>query len=124
MHVRYKIALVTYQDILGFTDLIATRTAGESSRIIGIFQQSVEPTMHKTPLKAAYRIPTDRCRHSSDLCLVVRPLVGVEFAPPCSQLVDHLLHVVRVQARLVVDEGILIRLALDRYVGILPTFSL
>ena len=110
MHVRYKIALVTYLDILGFKNLIATRKAGEISRIIGVFQEAVEPTTHKTPLKAAaYRIPEDQYVHFSDLSLIVRPLEGVEFAPPCSQLFDQLLHIVRAQARLVVDEGILIR---------------
>ena len=47
MEVRYKISLVTYLDILGFKNLIATRDAGEISRIIGVVKQAVKPTKHK-----------------------------------------------------------------------------
>lgn len=110
MQICYKIALVTYLDILGFKDLIATRKAGEISRILRIFKEAVEPDTYKTRFKeSAVGIPADEYVNFSDLSLIVRPLDGGGVHPPGSQLFDLLLHIVRAQARLVIDEGILIR---------------
>ena len=47
-HVRYSVALVTYIDILGFKDLIATRSAGDISRIIRVFKDTLRPDRCKT----------------------------------------------------------------------------
>jgi hypothetical protein len=41
--VKYTRSVVSYLDILGFRDLIETRTAGEISRILRILTESVEP---------------------------------------------------------------------------------
>lgn len=41
--VRYTRSIVSYLDILGFRQLIETRTAGEISRILRILAESVEP---------------------------------------------------------------------------------
>lgn len=110
MHVRYKIALVTYLDILGFKDLIATREAEEISRIIGVVKDAVDPTKHNTQFKVPdYGIPEDQYMNFSDLSLIVTPVEGVRSLPPGSQLFYLLLHIVHAQARLVIDEGILIR---------------
>ena len=110
MAVQYRISLVTYLDILGFKDIIATRKAGDISRIIGSVKDAVEPTTHETQFKeTAYNIPEDQCQSFSDLSLIVRQLEGVELAPHGSQLFNLLLHLVHAQARLVIDEGILIR---------------
>ncbi len=110
MHVRYKIALVAYLDILGFKDLIARRTAKEISQIIRAVKQAVEPSKHKMQLKATtYNVPEDQYMNFSDLSLIVTPVEGVGYPPPGSQLFYLLLHIVHAQARLVIDEGILIR---------------
>ena len=110
MQVCYKIALVTYLDILGFKDLIATRRASEISRILRAFKEAVEPATYETQFKPpAVGIPEDAYENFSDLSLIVRPLEGDGVHPPGSQLFDLLLHIVRAQARLVIDEGILIR---------------
>ena len=110
MDVQYEISLVTYIDILGFKDLIDKREASEIARIVAVVKDAVEPTTHRMQLKEpAYRIPEDQYQSFSDLGLIVRPLEGVELFPPFLQLCDQLLHIVRAQARLVIDEGILIR---------------
>lgn len=110
MHLRYKISLVTYLDILGFKGLIRTRKACEISRIIRVFKEAVEPATNKIRFKSTgYHIPDDQFRNFSDLTLIARPLEAVTSAPPGSQLFDQLLHIVHAQARLVIDEGILIR---------------
>src|SRR5258708_18191832 len=41
--VRYTRSIVSYLDILGFRELVETRTAGEISRILRILAESVEP---------------------------------------------------------------------------------
>lgn len=110
MDVRYEISLVTYLDILGFKDLIATRTTAEISRILGAVKDAVELSTHDMHFKKpAYRIPQDQYQSFSDLSLIVGPIEGVELFPPCLQPCDQLLHIVRAQAHLVIDEGILIR---------------
>ena len=39
-HVEYEVGLVTYVDILGFGELIRTKTAGEISRTIRVVKPS------------------------------------------------------------------------------------
>ena len=110
MNVRYKIALVTYLDILGFKDLIATKEAREISRVIRVVKQAVKPTKLEPRFNAApYNIPKDQYTNFSDLSMIVRPLAGVGSPRPGPQLFDQLLHIVHAQARLAIEEGILIR---------------
>lgn len=110
MHVHYEIALVTCLDILGFKDLIATRDACEISRILRAFKEAVEPAAGETQFKQRdIDIPEDGYVNFSDLSLIVRPFGGYGVRSLGSQLFDLLLHIVRAQARLVIDEGILIR---------------
>ena len=79
-------------------------------RIIHDLQQAVEPTTYKTRLKATDNGSSDdQYQNFSDLSLIARPLEGVECPPLGAQLSDLLLHLVRAQARLIVDESILIR---------------
>jgi hypothetical protein len=42
--VRYKRAIISYLDILGFRELIETHSAGDISRILRILAESVEPS--------------------------------------------------------------------------------
>lgn len=110
VQVRYKISLVAYLDILGFRNLIATKEAREVSGILRAVNEAVEPPAHKMRLKThADGITEDEYVHFSDLSLIVRPFEGGEAHRPASQLFALLLHIVQAQARLVIDEGILIR---------------
>jgi hypothetical protein len=104
-HVRYSIALVTYIDILGFKDLIATRSAGAISRIIGVFKKTLRPARYKTKLRA---LPDDEYVNFSDLIVIATPLEKARVAPGL-QLFSQLMRLVFAQSALLADEGIPIR---------------
>jgi hypothetical protein len=105
-HVQYAVSLVTYLDILGFKDLIRTRTAGEISRIIRIVKEAVQPARFKTRLSA---IPDDEYVNFSDLSVIATPLEKAPHNPPGSQLFSQVLNLVHAQSNLILDEAILIR---------------
>jgi hypothetical protein len=103
--VEYVPMLVSYVDILGFGDLIKTKTAGEISRILRLFNETTAP-------------PTIRCRDAipdlpeqeqvsfSDLVMTCTPLRkpgnrGIIF--------NQFLRLVHAQSILLIDEGVLIR---------------
>jgi hypothetical protein len=104
-HVRYAVALVTYLDILGFKKLIATRSAGDISRIIRVVKEAVQPVHFKTKLRA---IPDDQYVNFSDLSVIATPLEKTR-SRPAVQLFSQLLHLVHAQSTLLFDEGIVIR---------------
>lgn len=104
-HVRYKIALVTYLDILGFKELINHREASDISRIIRVVKEAVQPARFKTPLE---QIPDDQYMNFSDLSVIATPLQAAR-TPAAAQLFSQLMHLVYAQSSLVFDEGILIR---------------
>jgi len=104
-HVSYSISLVTYIDILGFKDLIATRSAGDISRIIRIFKETLRPARHKTRLKA---LPDDEFVNFSDLIVIATPLEKARVAPGL-QLFSQLMRLMFAQSSLMADEGIAIR---------------
>jgi hypothetical protein len=105
-HVHYSVSLVTYLDILGFKDLIRTRSAGEISRIVRVVKEAVHPARFKTRLSA---IPDDEYVNFSDLSVIATPLEKAPHNPPGSQLFSQVLHLVHAQSSLVLDEAILIR---------------
>jgi hypothetical protein len=104
-HVRYSVALVAYLDILGFQELIATRSAGNISRIIRVVKEAVQPAHFKTKLRD---IPDDQYVNFSDLSVIATPLEKAR-ARPAAQLFSLLLHLVHAQSTLLFDEGIVIR---------------
>ena len=104
-HVRYKVALVTYLDILGFKELIDDRKAGDISRIIRVVKEAVQPARFKPLLK---EIPDDQYVNFSDSSVIATPLEETR-ARPSAQLFSQLIHLVHAQATLIFDEGILIR---------------
>ncbi len=105
-HVQYAVSLVTYLDILGFKDLIRTRSAGEISRIVRVVKEAVQPARFKTRLSA---IPDDEYVNFSDLSLIATPLEKAPHNRPSSQLFSQVLHLVHAQSNLILDEAILIR---------------
>jgi hypothetical protein len=52
--VEYTRSIVSYLDILGFQELIRTRTAGEISRILRILAESIRPHPKDEPAKIVY----------------------------------------------------------------------
>jgi hypothetical protein len=55
--VSYETSLLTYIDILGFQELIRTKTANEISRSIRVVRETVEPRRFKSTFP---EIPTER----------------------------------------------------------------
>lgn len=92
-------------DILGFKDLIATRSAGGISRIIRIFKQTLRPARHKTRLDA---LPDDEFVSFSDLIVTASPLERAR-AEPSLQFFSQLMRLMFAQSSLLADEGIAIR---------------
>ncbi len=103
--VEYGVALVTYIDILGFRELIKTKSVSDISRILRLVKEAVRPAFFKTPLK---EVPADQYVNFSDLTVISTPLEKPH-NPPGSELFFRLLQLVHAQSRLAIDEGILIR---------------
>jgi hypothetical protein len=103
--VSYSISLVTYIDILGFKDLIATRSAGDISRIIRIFKETFRPATYTTKLEA---LPDDEWVNFSDLIVIATPLEKARVAPGL-QLFSQIMRLMFSQSSLLADEGIAIR---------------
>lgn len=108
--VEYKVGLVTYVDILGFGELIRTKTAGEISRTIRVVKEAVQPRQFTTGFKTKFKeIPDDDYANFSDLSIISIPLRRTSNAPPRGRLFSQLIHLVHAQAILLADEEILIR---------------
>ena len=65
--VNYERSILTYTDILGFRELVATRSAGEISRAIRIVRDVVQPRRFKSSIP---QFDEDDFRNFSDLCLI------------------------------------------------------
>lgn len=104
--VRYAIGLVTYIDILGFKELIDTRTAGDISRIIRVVKEAVRPRRFKSRIK---EIPDDEFVSFSDLSVIATPLEKARHSAPALQLYSLLMHLIHAQSTLIFDYGIIIR---------------
>lgn len=108
--VEYEVGLVTFVDILGFGELIRTKTAGEISRTIRVVKAAVQPRQFRTGFKTKFKeIPDDDYANFSDLSIISIPLRRTEKAPPRGRLFSQLIHLVHAQTVLIVDEGIPIR---------------
>jgi len=71
--VKYEPMLVSYVDILGFGELINTKTAGEISRLLRIFNETTAPYKFKNrgPIPD---LPDEDQVSFSDLILTCTPL--------------------------------------------------
>ncbi|HEV3219034.1 MAG TPA: hypothetical protein VGZ48_04640 [Candidatus Acidoferrales bacterium] len=108
-HVEYEMGLVTYVDILGFRELIRTKTAGEISRTIRVVKEAVQPHQSKFGFKKKLSgVPDVDYVNFSDLSIVSTPVRRPK-ALPLGSLVYQLIRLVHAQAILIADEGILIR---------------
>lgn len=104
--VQYEKSLVTYIDILGFGELIATKKAGEISRIIRVVKEAVEPRRFKTEFK---EIPSEEYINFSDLSIISIPVRKTSLLPPRGALYLQIMRMVHAQAILLAEEGIVIR---------------
>jgi hypothetical protein len=104
--VNYERSILTYIDILGFSDLIANKSAGDISRAIRIVREAVEPRRFKSGFK---EIPEADFRNFSDLCIIRTPISKKGKFPAMGDVHSQITHMVHVQANLLFDEGILLR---------------
>jgi hypothetical protein len=63
--VKYKRSIVSYLDILGFRELVQTRTAGEISRILRILAESISPHPKDEPAAIEFTKFSDTIIRSS-----------------------------------------------------------
>jgi hypothetical protein len=103
--VEYEPMLVSYVDILGFGELIKTKSAGEISRILRVFNQTTAPHRFKGNIDIP-DLPKQEQVSFSDLTMTCTPLRkqrnrGVVF----NQFLRH----VHAQSILLIEEGLLIR---------------
>jgi hypothetical protein len=103
--VKYKVAIVSYLDILGFKNIVGTRSAGEISRIIRVFKEATQPDRF---IPKPRLVTNEDFANFSDLMIISTPLEN-RSAPPRGLLFSHLLHLVRAQTILTCDEHIVIR---------------
>jgi hypothetical protein len=103
--VIYERSILTYIDILGFSELIQNRSAGDISRSIRIVREAAEPRRFKSAFK---EIPEADFRNFSDLCIIRKVIAKGKF-PASGEVHSQILHMVHVQTSLLLDEGILLR---------------
>jgi hypothetical protein len=103
--VKYEPMLVSYVDILGFGELINTKTAGEISRLLRIFNETTAPYKFKDrgPIPD---LPDEDQVSFSDLILTCTPL---RRRGDRDTVFHQFMRLVHAQAILMLDEGILIR---------------
>ena len=68
--VQYEPHVITYLDILGFKDIVATKSAGFVSRLIRIVQQRTRPSGWTVKVQGI------RYQNFSDLCVIATPIRG------------------------------------------------
>ena len=95
--------LVSYEDILGFGELVKSKSAGEISRILRVFNETTAPPKFKSDIPD---LPRQEHVSFSDLTMTCTPLRkrgnrGIVF--------NQFLRLVHAQSILLIDEGVLIR---------------
>lgn len=101
--VEYQPHLITYLDILGFQELIDTRSAGFISKVIRIVQDATRPAERITK---EYEV---QYQNFSDLCVIATPIKTGGKSPKSKGLLfDELLGLVHAQVELL-NEGIFVR---------------
>lgn len=101
--VEYQKSLVTYLDILGFENLIQTKSAGYISRVLRLVREAIRPDSEDARLFGI------QYQSFSDLTVVTSAVAATESVPGSSGLVFwELLGLVHAQADLA-EKGILLR---------------
>jgi len=101
--VKYERALVTYLDILGFRDLIESRSAGEISRILGLVKREIKPD---SEIARLYKL---KYQSFSDLTVISTPIDTVlNRRAHNGPLFSEVFGLIHAQV-ILVDEGILLR---------------
>jgi hypothetical protein len=105
-NVPYERSLLTYIDVLGFREIIRTKTPNDISRSIRIVRESVQPNRFKTAIPD---LREDEYINFSDLSIIWTPLTpnGGLLRPGCVH--SQILRLVHAQASPLFDEGILLR---------------
>jgi hypothetical protein len=104
--VNYERSILTYIDILGFSELIANKSAGDISRAIRVVREAAEPRRFKSAFK---EISEADFRNFSDLCIIRKVIAKKDKFPASGEVFSQILHMVHVQTNLLFDEGILLR---------------
>jgi hypothetical protein len=104
--VNYERSVLTYIDILGFRELLETKTAGEISRTIRIVRDQVQPFRFKTRFS---KIAEADFRNFSDLCIVRKAIAPKGKLPAKGEAHSQVLRMVHIQSNLLLNEGILLR---------------
>jgi hypothetical protein len=104
--VNYERSLLTYIDILGFRDLISSKTPNDISRFIRVVREAVEPTRWKTDFP---ELTKEEFANFSDLSIIWTPLRRKSKFPPQGEIHSQILRMVHAQSVLLFDESILIR---------------
>ena len=93
--VNYERSILTYIDILGFREMIATKTAGDISRSIRVVREAVAPHRFKTSIP---EIPEADFRNFSDLYIIRKPIAKEDKFPASGEVHSQILHMVHVQS--------------------------
>ena len=104
--VNYERSILTYIDILGFSELIANKSAGDISRSIRVVREAVEPRRFRGPFN---EIAEADFRNFSDLCIIRKAIARKGKFPASGEVHSQILHIVHIQTNLLFDEGILLR---------------
>jgi len=104
--VKYERSVLTYIDILGFRELIETRTAGDISRSIRILREQVRPRRFKTTIP---RMTKPDFRNFSDLFVLRRAIAPKGKIPAMGEVHSQILRMVHIQSNVLLNEGILLR---------------
>jgi hypothetical protein len=104
--VEYERSVLTYIDILGFRELLETKTPGEISRTIRIVRDEVKPYRFKTQFS---KIAEADFRNFSDLCIVRKAIAPKRKLPATGEAHSQILRMVHTQSNLLLNEGILLR---------------
>lgn len=104
--VNYERSILTYIDILGFSELIANKSAGDISRSIRMVREAAAPRRFKSAFR---EIPEADFRNFSDLCIIRTPVAKNGKIPAMGEVHSQITHMVHVQASLLFDASILLR---------------
>jgi hypothetical protein len=104
--VNYERSILTYIDILGFSELITNKPVGDISRSIRVVREAAQPKRFKSTTP---EIAEADFRNFSDLCIIRKVIAGKGKLPASGEVHSQILHMVHVQTRLLFDEGILLR---------------
>jgi hypothetical protein len=104
--VNYERSILTYIDILGFSELFTNKPAGDISRSIRVVREAAQPKRFKSTTP---EISEADFRNFSDLCIIRKVIARKGKFPASGEVHSQILHMVHVQTHLLFDEGILLR---------------